>query len=210
MPVQQGEGNNYGEPRTPGLEEQKQLMRGILAAFYSLEIIVGCLVVCILGINGACCLCPRKDRDRLLSVMAAQRKAGTVAGIEARRGVSGKHALGAFSTVLLLSISSFAVAAAQAHAAAQGKEQVQRDAAQRDIGASAEEAQRALLAGMYGTFWSVKIVLGCVAVCVLGLQGACCLCPQSEQARLLKLQAAVGKKVQCEGPGGTLEAGKEK
>lgn len=166
--------------RSLGLEERKQIMRGVLGVMYSAEILAGGIVVCILGINGACCLCPRKDRDRLMSVLAAQRKAASSAPR------TGKHVLGGMA---LMSCLAFAMATADAR---------QRDG-DKGEGSSAdkpkisEEAQRAILQGMYGTLWSFKIVFGGIIVCILGLQGACCLCPQSEQSRILAMQASARK-----------------
>jgi hypothetical protein len=185
--------------RSLGLEERKQIMRGVLGVMYSAEILVGGIVVCILGINGACCLCPRKDRDRLMAVLAAQRKAGAAASSAPR---TSKHVLGGMA---LMSCLTFTMATA--------------DALQRDGGDSSadkakisEEAQRAILQGMYGTLWSFKIVFGGIIICILGLQGACCLCPQSEQSRILAMQASARKAAAAKemaAGGASAEEGKE-
>jgi hypothetical protein len=162
------------EPRSVGREEQKILMRGILAVYYSAEFIIGAIVVCILALNGACCLCPRQDRQRLMKLLEAQKN---------RRGAV-HHGSKSLMAMSLASISLALVAAEQDT----GKEKSED---------ASLEAKRALLASIYAGFWSVKIVMGCVIVLILGIQGACCLCPRSEQSRILALQASL-KKIEME------------
>jgi hypothetical protein len=157
------------QPHSAGREQQKLLMRGILAAFYSAEFIIGAIIVCILGLNGACCLCPRQDRQRLMKLLEAQKN---------RRGAA--HQGKSLLAMSLASISLALVAAEQGT----GKEKSED---------ASLEAKRALLASIYAGFWSVKIIMGGVVVLVLGIQGACCLCPRSEQSRILALKASLKK-----------------
>lgn len=182
LPVKDEDQGDVMHKRSLGMEERKKIMRGILGVMYSMEIVVGGIVVCILGINGACCLCPRKDRDRLMAVLAAQRKAGGASSSVPR---ASKHVLGGLAL-----ISCLALAVATANDAGQGEGDDLGTADQPKI---SEEARRAILQGMYGTFWSFKIIFGGIVVCILGLQGACCLCPQSEQSRILAMQDAARK-----------------
>jgi hypothetical protein len=158
-----------------GIEEKKLLMRGVLAAFYSAEVLVGALVLCIMAINGACCLCPRKDRRRLVALLEAQRRRGA--------GQSASKSL----VPLGFSIISLGMVAAESSG-----EKKKEGGSSLD-----EEAKKAVLASMYAGFWSFKIILGCIIVCILGIQGACCLCPRSEQARLLALKEKL-KKIEME------------
>jgi hypothetical protein len=47
-----------GDARKLSVEEQKQLLGSIYAAFWTFKIIAAGVVICILGLHGACCLFP--------------------------------------------------------------------------------------------------------------------------------------------------------
>ena len=50
-------------------DDQKRIMMAIYAGIGSFQLIVGGIVVCILGMHGACCLCPKTEQQRLIELM---------------------------------------------------------------------------------------------------------------------------------------------
>ena len=46
------------DPKKLSLEEQKKLLQGLYAAFWGFKMFVAGIVICILGLHGACCLFP--------------------------------------------------------------------------------------------------------------------------------------------------------
>mmetsp|Transcript_19957 Transcript_19957/g.31240 ORF Transcript_19957/g.31240 Transcript_19957/m.31240 type:complete len:172 (+) Transcript_19957:321-836(+) len=68
-----GKGKKEKKEIKLSVEEQKQLLQGLYAAFWSFKVFVGLIVVCILGINGACCLCPRSEQQRIQELLDAQK-----------------------------------------------------------------------------------------------------------------------------------------
>ena len=50
-------------------EDQRKIMMAIYAGIGSFQLIVGAIVVCILGMHGACCLCPKTEQQRLVELM---------------------------------------------------------------------------------------------------------------------------------------------
>jgi hypothetical protein len=57
--------------RELSIEEQKAVLGLLYAAFWSFKALAIAIVICILGINGACCLCPRSEQRRLRETLEA-------------------------------------------------------------------------------------------------------------------------------------------
>ena len=55
------------------IEQQKQLLTGVYAAFWGLKIFVAGIVVCILGLHGACCLFPNYRASDEVSTFRCER-----------------------------------------------------------------------------------------------------------------------------------------
>jgi hypothetical protein len=71
-------GRSAGEAGKLSLEQQKQLLNSIYAAFWGFKIIAAGIVICVLGLHGACCLFPNyktSDAVRRRAIVSIRRRA---------------------------------------------------------------------------------------------------------------------------------------
>ena len=57
-------------------DDQRKIMLAIYAGIGSFQLVIGAIVVCILGMHGACCLCPKSEQQRLIELMKKTNKDG--------------------------------------------------------------------------------------------------------------------------------------
>lgn len=65
-----------GEPEKLSIEQQRALLKGLYGAFWGFKLLVVAVVICILGLHGACCLFPNyktSDADRIQQMLDTQR-----------------------------------------------------------------------------------------------------------------------------------------
>uniref|UniRef100_A0A7S4NVF7 Uncharacterized protein n=2 Tax=Guillardia theta TaxID=55529 RepID=A0A7S4NVF7_GUITH len=87
----------------------------------------------------------------------------------------------------LLLLACLASCSAAAGDAQQDTRAGQADHGSQQKRALSAEEQRVVMNAMYTALLSFKAVLAVIVFIILGINGACCLCPKSEQERLAEL-----------------------
>jgi cytochrome bd-type quinol oxidase subunit 2 len=132
------------------------------------QIVSALILLVILAINGACCLSPCcKIRRKNLRLLAS----------------SQPNLVLWFLIAAQLQVLVFASDSIESS----GK-RVQNDdiPTPKNIELSADD-QRKIMMAIYAGIGSFQLVVGAIVVCILGMHGACCLCPKTEQQRLVEL-----------------------
>jgi hypothetical protein len=73
-----------GDARKLSVEQQKQLLGSIYAAFWTFKIIAAGVVICILGLHGACCLFPNYKTSDAVRCSAMPRGCAPCASVRAQ------------------------------------------------------------------------------------------------------------------------------
>ncbi len=129
------------------------------------------LLVFVLALNGACCLSPCCKRRRN--------------NMEKRHQ---SHIQPVVSTCMWLFVSMLPHLASADDVVHENKANAKTSdkISPQNIALSADD-QRKIMLALYAGIGSFQLVIGAIVVCILGMHGACCLCPKSEQQRLIEL-----------------------
>ncbi len=128
-------------------------------------------LILVLALNGACCLSPCcKMRRKYVE----------------KRHQSNLQPIVSISIWLLVSMLPHLAFADDATPDIEAKTKAIDHSIPQNIALSSED-QRKLMLAIYAGIGSFQLVVGAIVVCILGMHGACCLCPKSEQQRLIEL-----------------------
>ena len=134
------------------------------------------ILILVLALNGACCLSPCcRMRRRYLEKRHQSHIQPVIS-------------LGTWLFVSMLPHLAFAddvVSDLKATAKASDGN-IPQNVAPQNVALSSDD-QRKIMLAIYAGIGSFQLVIGAIVVCILGMHGACCLCPKSEQQRLIEL-----------------------
>ena len=131
-------------------------------------------MIVILALNGACCLSPCCNIRRKRSMQMSD-----------TRNRSNIAPLIAMLNFVLLS-HHFMIVSATESKSSSGSSDKPGEKQMKSIGLS-EEDQRKIMMAIYAGVGSIQLCIGAIVICILGMHGACCLCPKSEQKRIMEL-----------------------
>jgi hypothetical protein len=131
------------------------------------------LLVSVLALNGACCLSPCCKRQRRPS-------------LEKRHQSNNIQPLVSMCILLFVSMIPHLAFADNIVHDKRAKESTSEKNVPQNVALSADD-QRKIMMALYAGIGSFQLVIGAIVVCILGMHGACCLCPKSEQQRLVEL-----------------------